>query len=266
MDSFPDIPVINYHKISAQADVGITSRNPDDFYEDIFRLNALGYQTITFEDLLHKPFLPPKPIILTFDDGYRSVLEKAYPILQSFGFTGVVYMPTAYIGKQNDWDVQFGGKRFWHLSQDDLRVLHKAGFEIGSHGCTHRALTALPRAKAQKELSDSKKLLEDLLGAPVYSVSYPFGRINRVLLEFAKTCGYTFGVVSIFFRKSAGQNGLERLALRRLNIYRMDSPRTFENKVTKGFRSPFVYRDWIIQRGSMATILWQAWIKRGSKF
>ncbi len=262
MDPFPDIPVINYHKISDRADVGITSRKPDDFYHDLLLFHQLGFRTVTFKDVaLGKP-LPEKPLILTFDDGYRSVLENAYPAMQSFGFTGVIFIPTAYMGKNNDWDVQFGGNRFKHLGEDDLRLLNRAGFEIGSHGHRHRALTALAPKQAEEELRVSKERLETVLGEKVYSVSYPFGRFNRALLQAAQNCGYRFGVVSVLLRAPFWENGLGRLAVRRLNIYRMDSSKAIEQKLKKGFRCTLAYRDWLIQKGSSATILWQKWFRK----
>ena len=260
MSSVFNIPIINYHKISDQSDIGITSRKPRDFKNDLALLADLGYQTITFRDLALERSLPPKPVILTFDDGYQSVLENAYPLMEKFGFKGVVYMPTDFIGKTNDWDVQFAGMRFGHLSQDDLRFLHRQGFEIGSHGCSHRSLTDMKLDEARKELETSKAKLEAILSDTVYSISYPFGRFNIPVLQFAKKIGYRFGVTAIFFR--AGQwNGYNPLALRRLNIYRMDSRKAVELKLRKQFHSFFAYRDWLIQKGSLATVLWQKWFR-----
>lgn len=260
MTSISDIPIINYHKISSHSDVGITSRKPLDFNNDLALLSELGYQTITFRDIALNKSLPTRPIILTFDDGYKSILENAYPIMKKFGFTGVVYIPTDYIGQTNDWDVQLAGKRFSHLTENDLRFLHRQGFEIGSHGCSHRSLLAMKQSEAQRELNESKIKIEELLDASVYSISYPFGMFNEALLKRARESGYQFGVAAVFF-KTRQLNGFSPLAIRRLNVYRMDSGKVLEQKIKKQFQSFFAYRDWIIQKGSLATVFWQKWFR-----
>ena len=262
MTSVFDIPIINYHKISDQPDVGITSRKPQDFFDDLSLLADLGYRTVTFRQLALKEALPAKPLILTFDDGYKSVLENAFPVMDKFGFTGVVYIPTDYIGKFNDWDVQFGGRKFAHLSGSDLQFLHRHGFEIGSHGCSHRSLLALDDQTAKDELNESKKKIEHIINDRVYSISYPFGRFNAALLRYAVESGYRFGVASIFLFKKWRLNGLAPLAVRRLNVYRMDSANALIRKVQKQFQSALAYRDWIIQKGSLATVAWQKWFKK----
>ncbi len=256
------IPIINYHKISQQSDIGITSRKPDDFARDLALLYRWGFRTVTFKDLILNSPLPERPIVLTFDDGYKSIVENALPALQQYGYVAVIYMPTDYIDKTNDWDVQFGGRKFAHLSRDDLRQLNDQGFEIGSHGCSHRSLLAMNDVQAMHELAESKKKLEAILNRPVYSISYPFGQFNRKLLQMAKECGYAFGVASLYYFKARSLNGFAPFALRRLNIYRMDSAAVFEEKVRKGTRSAFAYRDWLIQKGSSATVIWQKWFRK----
>lgn len=106
-----NVVILNYHKISLRADIGLTARHPDDFKTDLQLVKDLGFKTITFYDLLNsQPSPTEKLVIITFDDGYKSVAEYALPLMKDLNFKGVVYIPTAFIGKTNDWDVQFGGK------------------------------------------------------------------------------------------------------------------------------------------------------------
>ncbi len=253
------IPILNYHKIEERADIGITTRRPVDFEEDLLFLKEQGFQTITFRDLLNPEKLPPKPVILTFDDAYRSVLDKALPLMEKVGYVGVVFVPTSFVGKKNDWDVQFFGKTFFHLTEDDLRLLASKGFEIASHGCSHRDLKSMEINKIRHELKQSKKYLETITGQQVITISYPFGRFDQRILQIARESGYRFGVASLYFKLPEQFNGLAQLALRRFNIYRGDSRRAFAQKVSRKFNSPLGLRDWLIQKGSLATVYWQKW-------
>ncbi|APF19233.1 polysaccharide deacetylase [Caldithrix abyssi DSM 13497] len=253
-----NIVILNYHKISKRMDIGLTARHPDDFERDLRIFHEQGFKSVTFLDLIKAPEkLPPRALIITFDDGYRSVIEQAYPLMEQCGFKGVVYIPTDYIGKSNDWDVQFGGKKYVHLNAQELKFLADSGFEIGSHGASHRSFKAMPLRQCEDELKRSKIILEQIAQKPVVSISYPFGQFNRQILALSRNAGYRFGVGSIFYRSLASLDGLSVMALRRFNIYRSDSMRTVRKKLTADFNSIYAYRDWLIQQGSMATVLWQ---------
>ncbi|NOX90270.1 MAG: polysaccharide deacetylase family protein [Calditrichaeota bacterium] len=258
------IPIINYHKVDSRSDIGITARHPRKFTEDLQIIRDLGFKPITFVDLLDKRELPDKPVIITFDDGYKSVIDRAFPIMERFEFPGVVFVPTDYIGKTNDWDVQFGNRKFEHLSAAELVFLKNHGFEIGSHGCSHRSFVGMGTDLLSFELSESKKVLETLLGTAVYSVSYPFGRFNRLVLNLTKKSGYRFGAAALYFSGNEKFNGFTNLTFRRFNVYRPDSPKTLKKKLEGALNTPVAYRDWLIQKGSLATILWQKMFKQGS--
>ncbi len=249
------IPIINYHKIETEMDVGITTRHPLRFADDMRLLKNMGFQTVTFRQVLNDDETTKikKPIIITFDDGYASVYSQAFPLMQEIGFYGVVYIPTAYIGAANDWDVQFGGKTYRHLNKNELRKLHDAGFEIGSHGIHHRAFTALSPAALSEELSVSKKQLEDLLSAPLMSLCYPFGQFNAKVIRQAREAGYHYGLASLYLRNHKHRH----LALKRMNIYRFDSESMFKKKILAQPPTGLVLRDWFIQRGALATVLYQ---------
>ncbi len=261
-----NLVILNYHKVSATSDIGLTARPPEQFKSDLQLFKELGFTTVTFQQLLQPTFqLPKNALMITFDDGYKCVLEQALPLMQTFGFKGVVYMPAAYIGKTNDWDVQFAGKKFEHLSAQDLVTLSQAGFEIGSHGLTHRSLNGLSVEQQQRELRESKQILEQIVQRPVVSLSYPFGRFNLQLVQLSQSIGYHFAVGAVYFNKNGLPQELHNLALRRFNIYRSDSPWAVRKKLTGNFHSFYGYRDWLIQKGSWATIAWQKIFKNGSK-
>jgi len=131
---------------------------------------------------------------ITFDDGYLSVYDKAFPILAAKGITGTVYVVADQIGGINQWDHSAGDYLEHMMSAEQIREMHKAGFEIGSHTLSHPHLTQLSDDKLRAEVLDSKKSLEDVIGEEVTSFSYPYGdyddRVKKVVIE----AGYTNAV------------------------------------------------------------------------
>ncbi len=247
-----NIPIINYHKIEFKSDIGITSRHPEQFRADLQLIKENNFKAITFSDLIDGTAVVEKPVIITFDDGYESIFTTALPLMQEYGFKGVVFIPVNYIGKFNDWDVQFGDKRFRHLNEAQIKSLHDSGFEIGSHAASHRLLNNMPDKKILNELTLSRRQLSRITGADITTISYPFGRFNENILHLTGEAGYKCGVATLYFRNIA--NGSSHLAWRRYNIYRFDSQKTVRRKLQGKFHHLVGFRDWLIQKGGLATV------------
>lgn len=120
-------------------------------------------------------------IVCTFDDGYVGLLLNAMPIMQQYGFTATVFVCTDYIGQPNDWNYKDKKKRL-HMSFEELTELQKHGWEIGSHGVTHRSLLRLNDEEIIYELSESKRILEGKYG-PIISYAYPYGDYSNYIME-----------------------------------------------------------------------------------
>jgi peptidoglycan/xylan/chitin deacetylase (PgdA/CDA1 family) len=117
-------------------------------------------------------------VLLTFDDGGRSALSETAPMLERRGWRGHFFVTTDRIGASG------------FLERDDIISLHEAGHVVGSHACTHRPLPPLDDADLRREWSESKAILEDLLGAPVTVASVPTGRYSRRVGLAAAEAGY----------------------------------------------------------------------------
>lgn len=252
------IPILNYHKIEASPDIGITSRTPADFENDIKLFSDAGYRFISFKDLKTKQICAEKSIILTFDDGYESVYQTARSILRRYSATACIFIPSNYIGKYNDWDVQFGNHKYKHLNQSQIAELIKEGFEIGAHGLSHRSLIHIKPEKARYEIQAAKKRLESLFKVPVSAICYPFRKFNKNILKMVKQAGYEYGIASQSLRNVPPE--LQIFALPRINVYRYDHAEKIMKRVKNMHR--FRYRNWLIQRGASATILYQKLFKR----
>jgi len=250
------IPIINYHKISPKYDIGITTRHPRRFEDDLKILKKYQFTTITFKDLIHPKLEILNPVIITFDDAYETIKTHALPLMKSYGCKGVIYPVTNFIGKYNDWDVQVGKLKFKHLDWSELKEMDDAGFEIGSHTQSHELLTRMNYNQQMSELSQSKKELENGLRNEVYSISYPFGRFNQDTIHCAEEAGYKYGLASLYIKAINGDN--LNYTLKRYNIYRFDTDEQFKSKIGIKNNSYIFYRDWMIQKGGLGTALLQS--------
>jgi peptidoglycan/xylan/chitin deacetylase (PgdA/CDA1 family) len=176
------VPILLYHHIGfSLQDNTVYYVAPDAFDRELNLLYQWGYKTISLE-LLVKAIregaeLPPKPILLTFDDGSETVYENALPIMQRYHFTGVSYIVYHYVGIRN------------YMNADQIRALYAAGWEVGSHGLSHTDLTTRP-ARQMDEIVESRRRLEALLGIPILSFAYPFGAYDSDSLHYVHQAGY----------------------------------------------------------------------------
>lgn len=118
--------------------------------------------------------LPDRAALITFDDGYRSILEYGLPELRLFGYPAVMFVPTAFIGGDNGFDADNEPKEAI-CGWEELRELERCGVSVQSHGVSHRAFSGLKPAEREQELLQSKATLEDGLGKAVQVFSYPYG-------------------------------------------------------------------------------------------
>jgi peptidoglycan/xylan/chitin deacetylase (PgdA/CDA1 family) len=189
-------------------------------------------------------------VAVTFDDGYESVYREALPEMVARGIPGTVFPVVGSVGGWNDWDVNLAPRPVRHLSWGQIRELVEAGFEVGSHTLTHRDLTRLDHRALVKELSDSKKMLEDVTGVKVTAISYPFGRFSSRVLDEAAAAGYTCG-----FTSSPGTKD-SRMAVGRWAVYSIDGARSLERRLglRRGRRAERL-KNTVIARLSLGTTL-----------
>jgi peptidoglycan/xylan/chitin deacetylase (PgdA/CDA1 family) len=117
---------------------------------------------------------PDKSVLLTFDDGYRTMMTVTLPILLTFGYPAVIFVPTAFIGIHNLFDKDVEPLEEI-CSWNDLLMLENNGVSIQSHGVSHRPFTDLHKAEQLEELLFSKELLESRLENKVEVFAYPYG-------------------------------------------------------------------------------------------
>lgn len=163
---------------------------PDLFESHLAYLRDAGYQSLSFQQLAditsRGEALPPKPIIITFDDGYRDSYQYAFPLLQKYGFTATFFIFTQPIDTAN---VNF-------LSWDMVREMHQAGMEFGSHSHTHPDLRRRTNEFLHSEIVTSKQLIEQNIGEPIYAFAYPSGLYDDAAIDMVKSAGFLMAVTT----------------------------------------------------------------------
>jgi peptidoglycan/xylan/chitin deacetylase (PgdA/CDA1 family) len=208
------VPILMYHRINVvtpstpAASRGLTV-HPAVFARQMTWLKRQGYRTITqrelFEALMCGRSLGPKPIVITFDDGYRDVFFKASPVLDRLGMRATAYVVS---GRISGSDPSF---LTWPL----LHALERRGIEIGSHTMAHLDMTSLSDARMLEDLTRSRRVLERELGHPVPWLAYPFGAYNARVERLARRAGYLLAVTT---RPGAVQSARRPFALPRLRV------------------------------------------------
>ncbi len=222
-----------YHKIRDEWEWGLTVVSPHRFKAQIDYFARRGLEFVTVSHLN-----PNKAqLAITFDDGYQSVYRTAFPILQPRGILATVFPVVDFINRANSWDYQLG-RPTYHLSWDELRELVQAGWEVGSHGLTHRRLAQLPLSEIQKEVRESKQRLEDKLGCRVTSFCPPFGSCSAALLEEVFAAGYERCVLP--YQNGCLFTAFSSRLVPRLNVYRHEPLSWVKAKVFWSFWTPIV--------------------------
>lgn len=227
------VPVLGYHAVlPIERDVQIRGTVPlAVFREQIRWLADHGFAAIGLDhaaDLLEgRVSAPRKPVAITFDDGYRCVLEHALPVLEEAGFTATLFAVTAVVGKETDWYVPKGGRPFEHAGWDELERAALRGFEIGSHSVNHQRLTTLDPSRMAEELQRSRAEIRARLGSCNH-FAYPFGAVPEGAEQALRRAGYRTASTT---RRGLNRRGRSLLALRRQMISRTTGPGRFRRRL-----------------------------------
>jgi len=143
-----------------------------------------------------------RELAITFDDGYRDNFENAAPVLETLSLPATFFVVSGWMESDvvRPWDERHGRRYSW-MTWDDVRSLHRRGFEIGAHTRTHVDLGAVSETVAREEIFGARREIEAHLSAAVESFAYPFGRqhnlagSNRDLVRAAgfRCCCSCFG-------------------------------------------------------------------------
>ena len=205
------------------------------FAQQMSLLGELGYVSVSLDAVLAHYLdgapLPPRAVLLTFDDGYRDNLEMALPILRGHGYPAVLFVPIGFLDDErplpHEESLRLLGIRNETVHWSELAELEAGGIRVESHGIGHRPLSELDPAEAAREIALSKLRLEDRLGREVDAFAFVKGSHADYRPEHAslvQQAGYRIAFTSV-----SGANGpsTDRFRLRRYNVEPYPA-RTFE--------------------------------------
>jgi peptidoglycan/xylan/chitin deacetylase (PgdA/CDA1 family) len=189
-DGFQTIPILTYHRFAENCSSPLCMPKKT-FERQMQYLKENGYHVIIAEDLgaflEYRRGLPQKSVLITMDDGYRSVYDIAYPILNKYGFKATLFIYTSFVGVSK-----------MAITWDQLKEMQANGFTIGSHTLYHSDLTNPKEgeseqehiARIKEELNGSKKIIDQKLDQNTYFLAYPFGYYDQRSIQMAKAAGY----------------------------------------------------------------------------
>lgn len=221
--------VLCYHAIGQDWSASVSE---DNLARHVEILLGRGYEAMTFSDAVGST--DDRPLFaVTFDDAHTSVLERAFPTLARLGVPATVFAVTSFAedGRPLEWPellesgVSEDPAARASLAWPELRRLAEAGWEVGSHTCTHPRLTQLDDESLERELHASREACSRGTGRPCRSIAYPYGDVDARVLEAAARAGYDAGCSLSIFTSGA-------LAWPRIGVYGIDSALRFRLKVS----------------------------------
>lgn len=197
------VPILLYHNITDTYDIHqkLLHITPEAFKQHLVTLKNAGYNTITYNDFKEAVIglkeLPENPIIITFDDGYISNYQYAFPLLKELNMKATFFIVTGSVGNTK--------LTYPHFSWEQAKEMEKSGvIDIQSHSHTHRDFSTLTMEETLYEIRMSKYLIEKNLGKNVSVFAYPYGIDNMFSQDIIKNAGYSI----INYVGNVGSNGI----------------------------------------------------------
>jgi len=227
------IPILTFHAVDDRPSV--ISLSPRVFRRGMGRLHDSGYRTLTLLEavdcLRQRKTFPVRSFVITFDDGYQTVFDKAFPLLQRYGMSATVFLT---VGERRMPNLShrlpsLQGRSM--LSWEEIAEMKRCGIDFGSHTLTHPDLTRLSLERVAIEIQDSKAIIEDALSTPINCFAYPYGRHDHrsreiVKNHFACACSDTLGMIN---------PGSDLYALKRIDAYYLRTDMLFDLMLTRFF-------------------------------
>lgn len=193
-----NIPILTYHKLGKTTAMDAfpnTCVSTARFLRQMRLLAGLGWKTADpYAYAAYAAGTGPRPagkvFLLTFDDGFASVLQEGLPALKALGFRAMVFMVAGAWGRNAFWDGDAPENPQRLLTREEAGLLLKEGWLFGAHGVTHTALSGLPAERLKDETAGAKALLEKDLGVKIDAFAYPYGKWDPAAQAAAAAAGY----------------------------------------------------------------------------
>ncbi|MCA1554553.1 MAG: polysaccharide deacetylase family protein [Chloroflexi bacterium] len=219
------VPILMYHQIKdlpANANVeDLTwTVSPSALDAELAYLANNGYTTVSLDLMLDglagKSALPPKPVVLTFDDGWKNQYTEALPLLKKYKQTATFYVVSSYMG--------YGAYFDWTMTKE----AQDAGMTVAGHSIDHSDLSQKSAAEVDRQVRESKAALERQLGVSITHFAYPYGAYNDVIVDALKRNGYRSATT---LNPMPAKNPLSPYLLPRIRVSYKDTLADFAKKL-----------------------------------
>lgn len=226
------IPILAYHSVSDRGppDLAPYRVSPSKFRDQMRFLRENNFYSVLLDDwascLAAKRPLSGRPIVITFDDGYKDFIDAASPILAEYNFRATTFVVTECVGNAADWDNVADPIAL--MDWDDLRVVQRQGNAVGTHSRKHQRLTELPDTVLLDDCTQARETVRRQLGREVYSMAYPWGESDARVRRIVSEAGYK---AAVGLSNSLSNYDDDPMVLPRIEIFGADDIDAFALKV-----------------------------------
>jgi len=187
------VPILTYHKLGPRPagtrlkGMYLSKRL---LQRQMSELKEAGFVSVSLSEAIRDCSKSANPIVITFDDGFRNVLEHGLDVMAQNGVRAIQFLLPDLLGKPNDWEQAEGEAAEVLMDEAAIRDWLAAGHEIGSHTCTHPWLTRISVERAREEVDASRRKLEDRFQVPIRHFCYPYGDWNEAVRDLVIEAGY----------------------------------------------------------------------------
>jgi len=222
--------ILAYHRINPWYKKDAITVSPRSFKYHMSYLFLKGFRFITLDEYIEQTFHPSKNAVITFDDGFADNFWFVLEILKKFKITPIIFLTVSYIETDKIFSRYQNKKKDRFLNWKEVIEMSKNGVEFGSHTLTHPHLTKIEKEQAERETSNSKKIIEDKIGKEVKFFCYPYGDYNSEIIEIVEKAGYKAAVVN---RKRTTK--VTKFTLPRVGIYSHNNKFIFRLKIWREY-------------------------------
>ena len=240
---FPGVRILMYHRVRNVTHYDQLSVSIHNFEKQVRYLSE-NYRVISLDDAVKEMAngVRSNAVVITFDDGYLDNIDNALPILQQYNIPATIFLTTGFCAQEKTHPRYPLEKQRLHLNWDEAKMLHNQKLiTVGSHTITHPYLSSLSGVESKYEISHSKHVLEENIGASVNVFCYPSGDYSRREIDYVYGAGY-FAAVSV----TPGVNRTldRRFELKRTEINDKDGPIQLKRKLVGAFDPIHKMLDW----------------------
>ncbi len=242
----PATRILGYHNVGDQSNSLTVSA--ENFRAHIECLLGLGFRILSMSQwyalCTERNRIPDKCVVLTFDDGYRSMLTEVAPILEEYGIEATVFVVSDAVGTTNGYDLSLGAPEMRMLDWGELAELRERGWDIQSHSRRHYAMSELSDEQIRDELTGSRAILEERLGVTVKFFCYPYGVFRKNTIELLKKTGYA-AAVSCWAGTVSEWSGQDLYRLPRVMMDGIEEKEDVEFRFTRAYRRLSGFAQWM---------------------